>query len=74
MEEEKYLSKLTLTQSFKLEIVEDIKFSPMASDSYNETDILKTITQLGSPKELLFCAINFAIIGYGKKKIWKFCL
>jgi len=64
-----------LTQKELMNVVGDIEttnFSPLSTDSYNETAIADKFKSLGSPKELLYCAINFAIVGYGNKKYGNF--
>jgi hypothetical protein len=55
---EKYIGSITI----------DPSFSPLSQDSYNERAILKAIADTGRQEELLYAAINMAVVGYGNKK------
>ena len=43
-------------------------FATVSTDSYNETMVAARIAKSPRPDELLFCAINFAVVGYGNKR------
>jgi len=43
-------------------------FATMSQDSYNEEQILTKIVQMKNPPELLACAINMAVVGFGNKR------
>lgn len=55
---EKYIGSITI----------DPSFSPLSQDSYNERAVLKAIADTGRQEELLYAAINMALVGYGNKK------
>jgi hypothetical protein len=55
---EKYIGSITV----------DPSFSPLSQDSYNERAVLKAIADTGRQEELLYAAINMALVGYGNKK------
>jgi len=55
---EKYIGSITV----------DPSFSPLSQDSYNERAVLKAIADTGRQEDLLYAAINMALVGYGNKK------
>jgi hypothetical protein len=62
----KYLSEQEIDQIIG-EIIIDKDFHTMSQDSYNEELIANKIAKLDK-KELLYCAINMATVGYGNQK------
>jgi hypothetical protein len=69
----KYLNKAEID-----EIIGIIKvpegFLPMSQDSYNEKMIAQSITRENGQEDLLACAINMSLVGYGNKKYGQFRL
>jgi len=66
----KYLSKKEIDEIIG-EIVFDKEFCVMSVDSYNEEKIAKKIASL-APKELCYCAVNMAVVGFGNTKMGQY--
>jgi hypothetical protein len=47
-------------------------FATMSQDSYSEELLAKKIASMKSPPELLACAINLSLVGFGNKKLGQF--
>jgi hypothetical protein len=47
-------------------------FTPMSQDTYNETEVAKSILKTGKVELLCMAAINMACVGYGNRKYGTF--
>ncbi|WP_129307123.1 hypothetical protein [Streptomyces sp. L2] len=72
MTERQYLNSQQLKD---LVAIEDFKgFQPVATDTYSDGEILKTIMAKSGLKILLFCAIQRAVVGSGNKVFGEFVM
>jgi hypothetical protein len=69
--EKKYLTKTEFEQIVGvINITND--FTPMSQDTYNETEVAKSIAKTGKAEQLCMAAINMACVGYGNRKYGTF--